>query len=363
MMLKKMKRLPYYFLLFAYFFSFPSGAFAQTDSTQVGINLYGQTFFDNKEFTGNIKKGYTHPGFFLQPTFSVKANRYNIHAGFHALYLAGADTLERIVPVFSAAVQLSEKVTLIAGTLYSHHSHYLPEPLYKPERVFLNQPETGLQFLYSGERSKADLWINWERYIKIGSPFQEQFTVGFSHLYKDWETSDGFSNAIHALAMHKGGQIDSTNLPIQTLVNLGVSPVYRFNRSTRALVALATSFYFFANLSPSYETEYKVGFAAHPRLLIHRGSTTLEFGQWISDGFINPRGEELYGSLSTIGSEFNEQNRMLTTLSIEYQKHIAADFLVCANAKAYYDFKSGLLEYSYTLRLAYNGELIGWKKK
>lgn len=334
---------------------------AQTDSTGVSLNLLGQSFFDNKEFTGNIKKGYTHPGFYIQPAIKFETKQYSIAAGFHTLYLAGADTLERLVPVLTAKLRLSNSITLVAGTLESQSGHWLPEPLFKPERLFLNQPETGIQFLYNGNKSKADLWINWERYIKIGSPFQEEFTVGFTHLYNSWKETTGFSNAFHAMAFHHGGQIDSTNLPVQTHVNIGLLPAFSFKPSGKTRLAMATSIYYYKNLSPSFTSEYNTGFGLHPQVKAYLNSTTLEVGFWYSNGFVNPRGEELFGSVSTINPIYNESIRRLGTLTLEYQKRFMSSMLLNANFKAYFDFKSNLLEYSYTLRLIFDGELVRLK--
>jgi len=342
--------------LISTFISIFFNSIAQPDSSGVGLYLLGQSFFDNKEFTGNIKKGYTHPGFYIQPAIKFKTEQYSIAAGFHTLYLAGADSLERLVPVFSASLQLNSRVTLIVGTLESKNGHWLPEPLFKPERLFLNQPETGVQFLYRGTESKADLWINWERYIKTGSPFQEEFTVGFTHLYHR-NKNTGFSNAFHAMAFHHGGQIDSTNLPVQTHINLGVIPAYSFQPLAKTRFEFSSSLYYYKNLSPSFTSYYSSGFGLHPQLRAYHNGTTIDIGYWYSDGFINPRGEELFGSISTINPTFNQAVRTMGTFSIEFQKVFRESLLLNANFKAYYDFKSGLLEYSYTLRLMFDGKL------
>jgi len=331
---------------------------AQLDSTRLGLYLWGQSFFDNKEFTGNIKKGYTHPGFYIQPAIKFETKQYSIAAGFHTLYLAGADSLERLVPVFSARLQLSSRIILIAGTLESLTGHWLPEPLFKPERLFLNQPETGVQFLFQGTESKADLWINWERYIKTGSPFQEEFTVGFTHLYYCWKHTTGFSNAFHAMAFHHGGQIDSTNLPVQTHVNIGLLPAFSFKPSGNTTLALTTSMYYYKNLSPSFTSEYNNGFGLHPQVKAYRNNITLDVGFWYSNRFVNPHGEELFGSVSAINPIYNQSVRRLGTVTLEYQKRFMSSMLLNANFKVYYDFKSNLPEYGYTLRLTFDGELV-----
>ncbi|QKG78980.1 hypothetical protein [Tenuifilum thalassicum] len=341
-------------LLFILLFSISKG---QSDSLNLTLNLFGKSFFDNKEFTGNIKKGYTHPGFFFQPGVRINYERFSIETGFHLLYLAGADTLERLVPYFSASTKLGKNISMIVGTIYSKEGHWLPEPLFKPERLMLNQPETGVQFLYNGEKAKADLWINWERYIKAGSPFQEEFTVGFSHLYNLDSKSHGFGSAIHAMAFHKGGQIDSTDLPVQTIVNISIAPSFTFTSGFGA----NASFYYYKNLSPSAEFKFNNGFALHPKIFYTKDDIRFELGQWFSNGFINPRGEELFGSISTINPAYDTEERILTTFSVIYQKNIANGLTIKAYANTYYDIKASTLEYSYTLSLTFDGPMKSFR--
>ncbi len=336
---------------------------AYPDSTKIWVNLLGQSFFDNKEFTGNIKKGYTHPGFWIKPSVDIKTDRFYVDAGLHLLYLAGADSVDRLVPALSLLFRINNNISLVAGTLNTRHGHYLSEPLYKPERLSLKQPETGVQFFYKSSSAIADLWINWERYIKTGSQFQEEFTVGFSHVYNPYNIKAGFSNSMASMAFHKGGQIDSTDLPVQTLINVAEMPAYSFAIGSGQLLGISPSFYFYKNLSPSINLKFNRGYAFHTKVFVTYNNLYLELGQWLSNGFVNPRGEELYGSFSTISPEFDQKRRSLTTLLIQYEKIISNAFTIHANTRAYYDSHNKLMEYSYTLILTFDSEVMGIKKR
>ena len=144
------------------------------DTAKIKVQLYSSAFFDNKEFTSNIKKGYTYPGFFFQPRLYFKpSSKTYFSVGFHSLYFAGADSLDILVPVLTFKYSLTDKIDFLIGSIDSRQRHFLPEPLYKPERLFVSYPETGVQFIANSEKFKGDLWINWERYIKNKSPFQK----------------------------------------------------------------------------------------------------------------------------------------------------------------------------------------------
>lgn len=329
------------------------------DTSGFSVNLYSSAFFDNKEFTGNIKKGYTYPGFFIQPRFEFKpSSKASISGGFHTLYFAGADTLEMFVPVLTFKYSLTEKIDFLLGTIDSKERHFLPEPLFKPERIFVSHPETGVQFLTKLNHFKGDLWINWERYIKDKSPFQEIFTIGFSGIYsvKPIENSSGLYFPIHALATHHGGQINAGNSLVTSLANFGGGAGYNFYINNGKLnLGVESLFLFFKDISPNPHYIYKSGNAVYPKIYIKNPFFKLDIGYWKSSSFINPRGEELFGSESVVDSTLNQKNRNLVTANFIYSKQVAKGFTVEFRFDIYYDYKPSIFDYSYTFRMLFDG--------
>ncbi|MGE0077782.1 MAG: hypothetical protein AB7S48_07985 [Bacteroidales bacterium] len=337
-----------------------NGLFANTDSTKISVNLYTSAFFDNKEFTGDIKKGYTIPGFFIQPTLGIESDNFKVDAGFHIIYAAGTDSLEKFVPIVKLTYLVSPTFKMIVGNIDSKDNHQLPEPLFKTERFYLNQPELGVQFKMDKSRFKGDLWVNWEKYIKNGSPFQEQFTVGFVSKYKpaSFEQKNGIYASAIALATHQGGQIDSTGLPVTTLINLGGEIGHHFKLpfgNADAEVKIAG--YLSSDKSPSPHTKYKNGTAIHPKIAMIWPNLQLEAGYWYATTFVNPRGEELYGSTSTINELFDEKKRELITMQLYLNKMLNKQFNICTGFNAYIDIKNGITEYSYVFRLTFDGRV------
>lgn len=343
-------------------FLFCNFLFAQTDSSQVvSLNLFSSAFFDNKEFTGNIKKGYTHPGFFLQPTVRLETKGYTVDAGFHMLYLAGTDSLESFLPVISLQYNITPSFQMIVGTLKSKDNHHLPEPLFKTERNYLNQPEVGVQYKMDTQRFKGDLWINWERYIKKGSPFQEQFTVGLVSLFKPstFDVKTGTYLSLVAMVTHQGGQIDSTDLPVTTILNTGGTVGYLFDAGIgNAVAKIEFNEFLSTHNSSSLVKKFKEGTAFQPKIALIWPNIKVELGYWYANSFYNPRGEELFGSTSTVSASFDEKTRSLVTLELSLFKLASREFSINTGFNAYYDTKNNIIEYSYVFKIIFDGKIF-----
>ncbi len=328
------------------------------DTGVFSFNPYATAFFDDKEFVSNIKKGYTYPGFFIQPQVRYQVNKKTrLSAGFHTLYFAGADTVERIIPVLTLEVKLFDGVEMVLGTIHSKQLHFLPEPLMKPERLFTNQPETGIQFLTNKERFRGDSWTNWERYIKNGSPFQEVFTLGFAAIIKPSTFKDrsGLTINLYGLGVHHGGQIDSTHLDVNTMINLAAGLSYCFpvgSEDTNS--GIEVTGFLSTDKSPNPSSKYLNGNAIYPKIFIESSSIRGELGYWHSSKFVNPRGEELFGSYSTVKPEFDSDIRNLLTAKLIYSVEVAKGFSLGGRFETYYDPKSSILDWSLTFRMVFD---------
>lgn len=340
------------------------------DSGKLSINPYASAFFDDREYISNTKKGYTYPGFFIQPQLKYKPNKKtSISAGFYTLYFAGNDSVERFVPTLSLQVKLLDGIELIIGTLHSQQLHYLPEPLIKPERLFnsitdkyiKSQPETGIQFLTEKERFKSDSWTNWERYIKQGSRFQEVFTMGFSMIFKPstFKTRNGLTVNLFGLAVHNGGQIDSSYLDVTTMINLAAGLSYSFPiRAGRNSLGIEATGFLSTDKSPNPKSKYLNGNAIYPKIFIEGNSLRGELGYWYASKFVNPRGEELFGSYSFVKPEFDEDIRNLVTAKIIYSVEVAKGFNLGGKFETYYDTKSSILDWAFTIRVVFDSDIL-----
>lgn len=344
-------------------------ASAQPDTSSLAIELNALAFFDNKEFTGNFKKGYTLPGFMVEPTLAYAHGNFALNTGIHVSYLAGSDTTNRFVPLLTLEYSMTPWLKTQVGSL-QNSTHGLPEMLYKPERVFMDKPNLGVAFMLNRPKIKADLWMNWERYIVKGSPFQEEFMVGLSGGYRanGYDAPGGLYANLHNVTIHKGGQIDSCDLPVTSITNIGVNVGYGYAFANQTTVGAEVSGYGSKDISPNPHSEYRSGHALHYKLLLAWKHITAEAGYWESNRFINPRGEELFSSVSTLSSTFNKEKRRLATAKFGYSYHTRSGFGLCFMAGLYADIdqiqqgtSSGTYEYYYTLIMSFGGKLIGIK--
>jgi hypothetical protein len=367
-----MKNLSILFLLLLFYISSQSqdlwvrhNPYKSVDIGDTGVfsfNPYASAYFDDKEFVSNTKKGYTYPGFFIQPQIKYQPNKKaSLSAGIFTQYFAGADSVERFVPVLTLEVKLLEGIEMVLGTIHSKQLHYLPEPLMKPERIFLSQPETGVQLLTNKERFRGDSWTNWERYIKTGSPYQEIFTMGFSAIIKPstFQTTSGLIINLYGLGVHHGGQIDSSHLDVNTMINLAAGLSYSFPvGSGKTNIGAEATGFLSTDKSPNPSSKYLNGKAIYPKLFFESSVLRGELGYWRSSSFVNPRGEELFGSYSMVNSIYDSKIRNLYTAKLIYSVEIAKGFCLGGRFETYYDVKSSILDWSFTFRMVFDNEIF-----
>jgi len=340
----------------------PRRPITPADTGAFYFNPYSSAFFDNKEFTSDIKKGYTYPGFFVQPQLMFQpSSRTRLTAGIHTQYFAGTDSVERLVPVLRLEVTLFEGTNMVLGTIHSKQAHYLPEPLFKPERLLVWQPETGVQFITETKRFRADSWTNWERYIKHGSPFREEFTMGFSALIKPntFRTREGLMLSICGFGVHNGGQIDSCERPVTTLINLAAGLSYSLPvGSGKTSVGVEATGFLSSDKSPNPSSKYRDGKALYPKVFIEGGGLRGELGYWRASKFTNPRGEELFGSYSTVDTSFDSPRRTLYTVKVIYSVPVAKGFTLGARVDTYFDPDASIFDWAFTFRMCFDRDIL-----
>ena len=165
---------------------------------QLSLVVDNLSFFKDNEFEGEQAKGYSLPGFWVQPKLNYQPlSNVRLEAGFHALIFDGANKYPcyayhdigrwkgnqyqsgaHLLPFFRAQAQLN-RVTLVLGDIFGGANHRVMEPLMNPEVNLTQDPEMGFQLLVDLPRYQLDAWVNWQSYIFEEDTHQEAFTVGF----------------------------------------------------------------------------------------------------------------------------------------------------------------------------------------
>lgn len=333
------------------------------DSQKISFALNAKSFFKNNEYFNPIEEGYTLIGYNIEPTIVFQpVKTIAIEAGGSLLKYSGRSGFYDIQPLFRFRYQPSPKFQMILGNLYGGSNHQLYEPIYRWERDFTHPVESGLQFLVNMPRLKADVWLNWEKFILHGDPFQEQLFVGISSslLLTDPENEWTFSIPMQGLFKHHGGQIISIDTSLITLVNwAGGLKVSKKNQgNTIKQIDLDIIYLGYADLSPAKQQQYEHGFGilTQVKALISNFSTTV--GYYHSSRFIGPVGERLYHSATFPKSDiFNSQFDLIIG-KFSYQKQIAKGFSLGTYFESYTGLRNGQTDYSYGIHLLANFDIL-----
>ena len=240
------------------FMDIPVGTDSATVGT-LGLEVENFSFFKDNEFSGEQSKGYSLPGFWLQPRLTYQPlESVRLEAGFHAAVFDGANKYPcyayhdigmwkgnqyqrgaHVLPFFRATARLGV-CTFVLGDLYGGVRHGLVEPLLNPEVDLTQDPEMGFQVKLQLPRYRMDAWVNWQSYIFEEDTHQEAFTVGLSQ--QVWLTPPAAAYhwyiPVNVVAQHRGGEQDVTDMGVQTLCNAAAGLGLRWNAGLRVLDAL-----------------------------------------------------------------------------------------------------------------------------
>ena len=323
------------------------------------LNWYNNNFFKNNEYFLNTASGYTLFGTQHIPTLIYKANKHLFLQG--GVYLKkdfGADGIAKVAPFYLVGLQ-KNGYSLSFGNINAHVNHKMYDPLFANERLMTHHLEEGFSLKVNRRKIYSETWINWEKQQYYFSDFNEQFTIGHNtdvKLYDNRKFSIGIP--VQALALHSGGQLDTTSNPTSTIVNasLGIKAAYRFNRSKNSInwVGFNANYLIYKDLAENSGLPYNSGSAVYANLNVKMFRYFhAAISYWKSDQFIAPKGDILYQSISSNPKNLNylEPERELLQLGLAYEKRLAKMVNLSVRLQPFYDLTNSRLDYSYSLLL------------
>jgi hypothetical protein len=311
------------------------------------VTVDNLNFFRNNEWATVMTPGYTLPGFWFQPkAVYYPAKNIKLEAGIHSLwfwgtnrypsyaysqlpYWTGNDSryVAHLLPYFRAQMALSDRVQIILGDIYGGANHRLTEPLYNPELNLTADPETGLQLLYDAPWMELDTWINWTKFIYRSDPRQESFIYGLSVRWKGNRPEAPWHVyfPLQAIAQHQGGQIDVTDLPVQTVLNgvAGIGLDWNIRRGALKKINLEW------DLAGYYQHAgdrwpLKRGYGSYVSLSADIAAFRIKSAYWKCDRFISILGNPLFGAPSlSVQDAWFERPEMIT-LGVAYTRNFAS---------------------------------------
>lgn len=326
---------------------------------ELALEVDNITFFKNNEYDGNIMKGYTLPGFWIngKATYQPLAN-IKLEAGLHTLYYYGTkrypayayldiakwnpDSYQsgiRLLPFFRAHIALSNHFDLILGNIYGGANHRLIEPLYNPELNLTADPESGAQILYKSKYFDADMWVNWESFIFREDTHQEAFTFGFSSRikYNNPQSEFHFYTPVQVLAQHRGGEIDTIQTSsVHTLMNAAVGVGMEWTPNYRILKKVTAEL----NAMGYYQQAGKLwpvddGAAWHVSLAADLSDFRVKAGYWKGKDFISLFGIPYYGAVSTVDEKHVYNNPSTIYAGLEYSRTFGKGYVLGVDVDFY----------------------------
>lgn len=326
------------------------------------IELDNLSFFKDNEYSGNVMKGYSLPGFWLQPkVVYYPLENIKLELGAHLLKYWGAQKYPyasyfdipewqgndfqhgfHALPWLRAQMDFSDNFSVILGNIYGASNHRLIEPLYNPELNQTADPEAGAQILYSSKYFDLDFWGSWDSFIFRNDVHQESFTVGLSTRAK-WNEPEKelhFYTNLQLLARHYGGEIDTiTTNSVQTLMNgaLGIGTEWNASRKYLKKAGLEVDVLgYYQQAGKMWQLDS--GYAIYSSAFTDIKNVRLKAGYMWNNDFISMYGSPFFGSVSTKQPGGVFDNPQLVHWGLEYTRSFGKYFSFGADLSVYHCF-------------------------
>lgn len=328
-----------------------------TDSQKLSLNIYNLNYIYNTEYFTNIPLSGTLFGYQLIPEIKYQPTpKFVIKGGIYLQKEFGRKGYTSLLPTFSVKYK-AKNSSYILGTLEGNTNHGYIEPIYDYKLLLNERLENGFQFFVNSKIYDHDFYINWRKAIHLGDPFKEEFDIGYIAKF-NLLTNDKVEIKIpvQLLYSHKGGQIDSASTPLTSIVNNAAGISFSLNSGDRFLQKVVFDNYYvnYKDISGTKLQPFNEGNAYLSHLLFKFKFFDLDFRYWDSKGFINPRGNSLFSSVSEKYIGLTEEHRQLLLASVIYDKELFHNGNFDFRFSPYYDFVEKKLEYSYEMYFSYH---------
>lgn len=363
------------------FLLFSSGVFAQMDyplfkpnaeikakdSEKAILSIYSLGYNHNTEYFGKIPYSGTLFGYQLIPELQYQpTERFKIKAGLYMQKEFGREGYTSLLPTFSVKYQ-AKKAAFVLGSLEGNITHGFIEPIYDYKLLINERLENGFQFFVNTKYYTHDYYINWRRAIHLGDPFKEEFDIGYSgNFHVINKEKFQLKIPIQMLYSHKGGQIDQAkDEPLTSIVNDAIGLSLNVDRGNHFFRGITFDNYYvnYKDISGTKVQIFNEGNAYLSHLLMKFRYFDVDFRYWNGSGFINPRGNKLFSSVSEKDPHFVEKNRQLLIASFIYNTEIFKGGNFNFRISPYHDFTENLTEYSYEMYFSYQLDILLGKLK
>lgn len=370
-----MRRLCILIALFVGFFSALSAQLFQNDymnrpdsSHSVGsliLDLQGSGWFYNNEYFNPFYKGYTLIGANFQPRLVYQSNpKLKFSAGAHLQRFYGDALKTAVKPLFSIEYSPRKDFSILMGSFNGGENHGLPEVLFSFENHLADIVENGVLINYKNSYIESETWLNWEQFIVPGDTFQEMFTAGSSNRLTILERSSWkLSLPLSMLAHHAGGQINNSDKPVETLINLseGVKLTKFFaSGSVENVFADVRVFHSLGDFAPF------PGIALSVKSGVQTSHFELNAEYFKARDFMSFEGNPLFLSWEPTGDMLspnrNGGSLEMLNFKVGFRQKMGENSFLFLRCEGYYIKGSNKLDYSYSLHFQVRDFLKLWTR-
>ncbi|WP_347157672.1 hypothetical protein [Pontibacter chitinilyticus] len=345
------------------------------NANQLRFSMYSFGFCKNNEYFNKIADGYTLFGYQLNPrlTYYPSAN-VRIDAGVFLWKDFGSGGYQDIVPTFTIKVQRANWA-LLFGTLEGNLNHGYIEPLYNFERVINSRLENGAQYQLHTPGINLDAWIDWANMLYVGEDDQEQIhagaTAAITLLRQEAKHTAGDSLLltlpVQLTAQHKGGQIDASDLPLVTLLDVAAGLDLEKTYADAALQRVYTKNYWvgYKDLSNEYLRRFTQGHGLYLNAGVDTKYSDVMLSYWHGRGYISELGGKLYQSVSTTYKNpgYVDEDRRLLILRLMKDFELLDNLYLTLRLEPVMDLDEQQIEFSNALYLTFDTDFFVAKPK
>ncbi|WP_156126424.1 hypothetical protein [Hymenobacter sp. DG25B] len=331
---------------------------------QLRLDVQGFLFNKDNEYFNKIDPGRTYFGAHLAPRLVYfPAANLRLEAGVFLWKDYGTPRFKQIRPLFTLKYRHGPH-NLLFGNLEGNLHHGYIEPLYDFERVMTNRLEEGIQYQFQTPRTTLDAWVNWQRQQYRFSNFQEEVAGGLTAERQLLGDSTGWLVKLpfQFTATHHGGQLDTIDVPLQTLFNVAAG--VRVRRALPSNLISAVHFDGYATYFNDYSFTEALAFKDGTGLYLNAGADTrlsnLQVAYWHGNGYISPLGGRLYQSVSSspVDQDYVERRRQLLILRVLRDYQLPGHLTLTTRFEPLYDLNNGLFDFSFALYLNFNQSFL-----
>lgn len=343
------------------FFRFESNSFLKN-------NEYFDTVITNK-IVGSIP-GWTGIGFMLQPRFVYQpTEKTSIELGYFLEKFSGRQELYKPMPLFRVRQLLLDSLELVFGQLYGNLEYNLNEPMYRIDRLYTDNIEYGIQFLYNRKFIDNDLWLSWDKFIFYNDPNKEELFIGENvRLKLNITHKIRLELPFHLTWTHAGGQIDNQEGErggAMSLINTmsGLKLKYNFNEKYLSCIGLEGLYYGYkAGSNPQVgEKNHQLldkGYGQYLGIMIDFHDFKISSGYWRGHNYVARKGEYIYQSVYEYINERTDPDRDVYTTHLTYDYKIRPNIVFSLRSDLYYSLDRNQFDYSYGFYFIYNDDFL-----